>query len=77
VVLPGTGRERQYTAELFCKKNDGVPSFIKKNPGAWEHVGYYRVHDSKTDAASSKKHHRGSITPVNKVTRVMFLERAQ
>jgi hypothetical protein len=77
VVLPGTGRERQYTAELFCKQDDAIPIFIKKKPGAWEHVGRYRVRDWKADADSIKKHHRGSITPINKVTRVMFLERAQ
>ena len=75
VIIPGTGPEIEYTAKLFCEQKEAVPVFVKKQAGAWEYVGDYRVKSHANDKESIVRHHSLSITPVEKVTRVMFLER--
>lgn len=75
VVLPGTGPEIEYCAKRFCEQKTAVPIFIRIRPNEWEYVGEYKVDRHSTDAVEIKAHHHGSITPLNKVTRVMFLSK--
>ena len=73
VVLPGTGPEIEYSAKLFSDQKIAVPVFVKLRHNEWEYLGDYKVDRYSTDPLEIKAHHAGSITPLNEVTRVMFL----
>ena len=75
IVIPGTGPIIEREARLFCAQNYPVPIFIKRRPNKWEYVGDYRVLRCSTDPAEIAARHKGSITPLSKVTRVIFLQR--
>ena len=76
IVIPGTGRIIQREANQFCNQDYPIPIFIKRRVNEWEYVGDYKAVRHSTDAAEITAHHRGSITPLDKVTRVIFLKRA-
>lgn len=76
IVIPGTGPVIEREARLFCAQNYAVPVFIRRRPYKWEYVGDYMAVRHSTDPADIAAHHKGSITPLNKVTRVIFLQRA-
>jgi hypothetical protein len=75
IVIPGTGKGIERTAELFCKQDYPVPIFIKRHPNEWEYVGYYKADHFPTDPAVIAANHNGSITPISQITRVIFLKR--
>lgn len=75
-ILPGTGPMIERTAEWFCGQDHPVPIFIKRCPKEWENVGHYQADRSSTDRADIAKHHADSVTPLHKVTRVIFLKPA-
>jgi hypothetical protein len=75
IIIPGTGPIIESEARLFCEQDYPVPIFIKQQPGEWVYVGDYRVDRFSTDPAEIAAHHKGSITPLNEVTRVIFLKR--
>ena len=74
VVIPGTGKVIEREAKLFCAQNYPIPVFIKRRVNEWEYVGHYKVDKFSTDPAEIAAHHKGSITPLNKITRVIFLQ---
>jgi len=74
VVIPGTGRVIESAAKRFCAQDYPVPVFIKRKPNEWEYVGYFKVERYSTDPAEIAAHHEGSITPLDKITRVIFLK---
>lgn len=76
VVIPGTGRIIQSEARQFCDQDYPVPIFIKRRVNEWEYVGDYKAIRYSTNPAEIAAHHKGSITPMNKVTRVIFLRRS-
>ncbi|MGD0207507.1 MAG: hypothetical protein ABSC89_07880 [Verrucomicrobiota bacterium] len=76
IVIPGTGPIIEREARLFCAQNCAVPIFIKRRPKKWEYVGNYKAVRFSTDPAEIAAHHKGSITPLRKVTSVIFLQRA-
>jgi hypothetical protein len=76
VVIPGTGSVIERRAKIFCEQKHPVPIFIKRHVNEWEYVGDYKAVRYSTDPADIAAHHNGSITPLNKVTRVIFLHRA-
>ena len=76
IVIPGTGRIIQREAGQFCSQDYPVPIFIKRNVNEWEYVGDYKAVRHSIDPAEIAAHHKGSITPLDKVTRVIFLQRA-
>jgi hypothetical protein len=53
-----------------------VPIFIKRRVNEWEYVGDYKAVRFSTDPVEIAAHHKGSITPLNEVTRVIFLQRS-
>lgn len=76
IVIPGTGKIIEREAKQFCSQDYPVPIFIKRQVNEWEFVGDYKVVSNSTDAAEIAAHHKDSMTPLNKVTRVIFLKRA-
>jgi hypothetical protein len=76
IVIPGTGRVIQKEAKIFCGQDYPIPIFIKRRVNEWEYVGDYKAVRFSTDVADIAAHHKGSITPLNEVTRVIFLQRA-
>jgi hypothetical protein len=76
IVVPGTGKVIEREAKLFCEQDYPVPIFIKRRPNEWEYVGDYKAERSSTNTTEIAAHHKGSITPLNEVTRVIFLQRA-
>ena len=76
IVIPGTGRVIQREASVFCGQDYPIPIFIKRRVNAWEYVGDYKAVRHSTVLAEIAAHHKGSITPLNKATRVIFLQRA-
>ena len=76
VVVPGTGKIIQQEAAQFCSQDYPVPVFIKRGVNQWEYVGDYKAVRFSTLPADLAAHHKDSITPLNKVTRVIFLKRA-
>jgi hypothetical protein len=75
VIVPGTGPVIEEEARLFCEQKHAVPVFLKRQPNAWEYVGNYKVDRFSTDPREIAAHHQGSITPLNEITRVIFLKR--
>lgn len=75
VVIPGTGSVIERRAKIFCKQKYPVPIFIKRRANEWEYVGDYKAVRHSTDPAEIAAHHKGSITPLNMVTCVIFLQR--
>lgn len=76
IVIPGTGRIIQREAKQFCDQDYPIPIFIKRRVNEWEYVGDYKAVRHSTDPAEIAAHHKGSITPLHKVTRIIFLQRA-
>ena len=76
VVIPGTGKVIERTAKMFCEQEHPVPVFIKRQPKEWEYVGHFKAEKFSTDRNEIAVHHKGSITPSEKITRVIFLKRA-
>ena len=76
VVIPGTGVVIQRTAKIFCEQEHPVPIFIKRQPREWEYVGHFKAEKFSTDRNEIAAHHKGSITPLEKVTRVIYLKQA-
>jgi hypothetical protein len=76
IIIPGTGSIIESEGRLFCEQHWPVPLFIKHRPGEWEYVGDYKVDRFSTDREEIGAHHKGSITPLNQVTSVIFLKRA-
>lgn len=76
VIIPGTGKTIEYEAETLCSQQNAIPVFIKHRPNEWEYKGDYRVARFSTDPADIAAHHKGSVTPLNEITRVIFLQRA-
>ena len=75
VIIPGTGKVIEREAKLFCEQEHPVPIFIKRRVNEWEYVGHYKAVRHSTDTADITAHHKGSITPLAEVTRVIFLKR--
>lgn len=76
IIIPGTGKVIEREAKLFCEQDYPVPIFLKRRPNEWEYVGHYKAGRFSTDPADIAAHHKGSITPLSEVTRVIFLEPA-
>ena len=76
IILPGTGRVIQREARLFCGQDYPVPIFIKRKVNEWEYVGDYKAKSHSTDPATIAAHHKGSVTPLKEITRVIFLQPA-
>lgn len=76
IIIPGSGKVIEREAEKFCQQKHPVPIFIKHRVNEWEYVGDYVVSDYSTDPNDIASHHNGSITPIDEVTRVIFLKRA-
>ena len=74
VIIPGTGPEIEYSARIFCNQKTPVPIFIKLRPNCWQYVGDYKVKSFTTNRDVIAQHHKGSITRLDTVTRVIFLE---
>jgi hypothetical protein len=77
IVIPGTGKVIERTAKLFCEQYYPVPIFMKRRVNEWEYVGDYKVVSHSTDMTAISAHHNGSITPLNEITRVIFLQPAR
>jgi len=77
VVLPGTGSVIERRARIFCEQEYPVPIFLKCRVNEWEYVGDYKAVRHSTDLAEIAAHHKGSITPLSEVTRVIFLQRSK
>ena len=75
IILVGTGPVIEREATLFCKQDHPVPVFIKRRPNEWEYVGHYKFERCSTDPADFAAHHEGAVTPLNEVTRVIYLKR--
>ena len=75
IIIPGTGKVIEREAKLFCEQDYPVPIFIKRRPNEWQYVGDYKSAHFSTGTAEIASHHKGSITPLNEVTRVIFLKR--
>lgn len=73
IIIPGTGKVIEREAKLFCEQDHPVPIFIKRRPNEWEYVGHYKAVRFSTDPKDIAAHHKGSITPLSEVTRVIFL----
>jgi len=76
IVIPGTGKVIEREAKQFCDQNYPVPIFIKRRVNEWEYVGDYKAANHSTAATDIAAHHKGSITPLKEVTRVIFMKRA-
>ena len=76
IVIPGTGKVIEREAKQFCEQDYPVPVFIKRRVNEWEYVGDHKAVRFSTDPAEVATHHKGSITPLKEVTRVIFLRRA-
>lgn len=74
IIIPGTGRMIESAAKRFCGQDYPVPIFIKRRVNEWEYVGYYKVESYSADPAEIAAHHKGSITPLNQVTSVIYLK---
>jgi ribosomal protein S27E len=76
IVIPGTGKVIKREAKLFCEQDYPVPIFIKRRTNEWEYVGDYKAVRFSTSPEEIAARQKGSITPLNEVTRVIFLQRA-
>ncbi len=76
IIIPGTGKVIQREAKQFCEQDYPVPIFIKRRTNEWEYVGHYKAMRFSTHPADIAAHHKGSITPLSEVTRVIFLQPA-
>lgn len=59
-------------------KTGGELFIVDNSDEAWKglkYVGNYIVVRHSTDPAEIAAHHKGSITPLNEITRVIFLQR--
>lgn len=73
IIIPGTGKVIEREAKIFCEQQHPIPIFLKRRVNEWEYVGHYRAEKFSTDPAEIAAHHKGSITPLNKITRVIYL----
>jgi hypothetical protein len=46
VILPGRGREIEYSAKLLIQQGGPIPVYLMRAPDAWEFVGFYEVENS-------------------------------
>jgi transposase-like protein len=76
VIIPGTGKVIEREAKLFCEQDYPIPIFIKRRPNEWEYVGDYKAARFSTTPTEIAAHHKGSITPISNVTRVVYLAAA-
>jgi hypothetical protein len=76
IVIPGNGPVVRREAKQFCAQDWPVPIFIRRRANEWEYVGHYKAERFSTDPADIALHHKDSITPLNQVTRVIFLKAA-
>ena len=76
IIIPGTGRVIEREGKLFCDQDYPVPIFIKRRVNEWEYVGDYKAVNNSTAPTDIAAHHKGSITPLKEVTRVIFTMRA-
>jgi hypothetical protein len=76
IVIPGTGTVREREAKMFCEQDYPVPVFIKRRVNEWEYVGDYKAIRFSTAPADIAAHHKGSVTALSEITRVIFLKRA-
>jgi hypothetical protein len=76
IVIPGTGKVIEREAKLFCEQDYPVPIFIKRRTNEWEYVGDYKAVRFSTSPEEIAARQKGSITPLNKVTCVIFLQRS-
>jgi len=56
VILPGTGKDIEYSAKLLVSQGGSVPTFIKVGTKRWEYVGIFRVKRSSIDPSEIRKH---------------------
>jgi hypothetical protein len=77
IVIPGNGPVIQRMAHVFCEQDHPVPIFIKRRPNEWEYVGDYQVERFSTTSEDIAAHHKGSITKLNEVTRVIYLRQSR
>jgi hypothetical protein len=73
IIIPGTGKVIEREAKMFCEQDHPIPIFIKRRPNEWEYVGHYKAVRFTADPQEIAAHHKGSITPMKEVTRVIFL----
>jgi hypothetical protein len=73
VIIPGTGKVIEREAKIFCEQDYPIPIFIKRRVNEWEYVGHYKADRFSIEPIDIAKHHKGSITPQNEITRVIFL----
>jgi ssDNA-binding Zn-finger/Zn-ribbon topoisomerase 1 len=76
IITVGDSYLVQTGARLFCAQKQPIPVFIRRDDKAWEYVGHYRAERFTTKRKEMAAHHKGSITPLNELTRVIFLKRA-
>jgi len=74
IIIPGTGIVREREAQQFCEQEIPIPIFIKRQTNEWEYVGDYKAEKYSTDPKEIEAHQNGSITPLDKITRVIFLK---
>lgn len=72
VILSGTGKIVESTAEQFAKQKYAVPTFIKRDVGRWKYVGNYKVHRHSSDEEEISRHSKKARRK-DKVTSVLFL----
>jgi hypothetical protein len=75
IIIPGTGRVIEREGKLFCDQDYPVPIFIKRRVNEWEYVGDYKAVNHSIAPTDIAAHHKGSITPLKEVTRVIFMMR--
>ncbi len=74
IIIPGTGKVREREAQQFCEQEIPVPIFIKRQTNEWEYVGDYKADRFSTDPTEIEARHQGSITPLEEITRVIYLK---
>jgi hypothetical protein len=74
VILPGRGREIEYSAGLLIQQHDAIPVYLRRAPNAWEFVGYYEV-ESSTRLAAAITHYE--LQTGRKVTSAIFMREVQ
>ncbi len=75
IIMVGTGYIVQRNAKIFCAQQQPVPVFIRRDDKKWEYAGHYKAERFTTNRKETAAHHKGSIIPLNELTRVIFLKR--
>ena len=71
VILPGRGREIEYSAGLLVQQRGPLPIYLMRAPDAWEFVGVYAV-ESSTRFKADITHYE--LQTGRKVTRAIFMK---